>query len=124
MEYQEFVQNIKNSFPPGTVVKNPGGGTSEIVSYPDEKIAYLRGKSRIYASLPDFYRAYEHFRGKHVSSSDLKDYAPEIFDSSARPAGHSCNCTMLMMILHHLGMAGPIQGNGVRGKPYYIQVIQ
>lgn len=118
MAPDEFQSKIRQAVPVGTVLNNPGGGTSEIIQLSDNKISYLRGSSTISVSFDDLFSAYSHFRGKRVSSSDLRAYAPSIFDSAARPAGHSCNCTFLLLILVRIDLADSIAGTGVRGDPY------
>jgi len=57
-----------------------------------------------------------------MSSVDLKTDNPSVFDSQARPAGHSCNCTFLFMVLHQMGIASNVHGRGVRGNPFYVDV--
>lgn len=104
------------------MVDNPGGGTSRIVAYSDTNVSYIRGSSRIAVAFTDLYAAYSSFKGKHVSSSDLRAFRPSVFDSAARRAGHSCNCTFLFCILNELNLSGPISGSGVRGNPYSVVV--
>ena len=118
----EFRTRMENSLPPGTVIKKPGGGTREIKSYSERNVAYSGGPSTIRVAVEALFAAYAHFHGIQVSSRDLKAYAPAVFDSSARPAGHSCNCTFLFTALERLGLAGPIKGEGVSGKPFYTTV--
>jgi len=122
MTLNEFIRNIKQIFPKGTVLKNPGRGTSEVTGFTEEKISYVRGSSKMYVGFEDLFRAYSKFKGQYVTSSDLKTYAPHIFDSSARPAGHSCNCTFLFLLLGRMNLAGDIQGAGVRGNPFGIRI--
>ena len=116
----DFVAAVKATFPVGTVIVNPGGGTSTIVGYGDKNVSYLRGNSTITVELIDLYEAYSSFRGQRVSSSDLRVFNPSVFDSAARPAGHSCNCTFLFRVLERLSLSGPISGSGVRGNPYAV----
>jgi hypothetical protein len=109
---------LETLFPVGTVFDNPGGGTSTIVGYNDDKVSYVRGRSRMYLSYSDILAAYDTFHGKRVTTTALKKFAPAVFDSEARPAGHSCHCTTLFVLLGGLGLADGIQGNGVRGNPF------
>lgn len=53
-----------------------------------------------------------------MTSRDLRDYAPQLFDSSARPAGHSCNCTFLFMVLTKLVLTDGIRGEGKAYRPF------
>lgn len=118
MNLKEFVRRIREALPIGTVIDNPGGGTSKITGFTDERISYVRGSSTISVKLVDLHSAYESFCGKQVTSSELKKFAPAAFDSQARPAGHSCNCTFLFGALERAGLAGTLTGSGVRGAPF------
>lgn len=122
MTLNEFIAAVKTAFPVGTVIDNPGSGTSKIVGYSGTDIFYVRGSSRIAVTFTDLHETYSAFRGKHVSSSDLRSFRPSVFDLAARPAGHSCNCTFLFCILKELNLSGPISGSGVRGDPYAVVV--
>ena len=123
MDLNSFVGKVKQNLPIGTVLKNPGKGTSEVVSFTDTKIAYMRGNSRMYVKYEDLYQAYLKFKGQYVTGSDLRTYKPHVFDSSARPAGHSCNCTFLFLLLGKLGLAGDIEGAGKRGNPFGVRIL-
>jgi hypothetical protein len=68
--------------------------------------------------------AYARFKGGQMSSSDLKKIKPAVFDSQARPAGHSCNCTFLFMVLKEIGLITRIQGNGVSGNPFFVVLLE
>ena len=120
MNLDEFKRRIEHTIPIGTVFQNPGGGISEITGYSDQKISYVRGTSTIYVTFGGLFSAYRYFKGERVSATDLKSFAPQIFDSTATPAGHSCNCTFLFMLLSHLNLAGKIEGQGVRGDPFFV----
>ena len=86
-------------------------------------IMYRRGNSRIRVQLADLYRAYNRFKGRKVSSIDLRRFAPSVFDSTARPAGHSCNCTFLFHLLQRLELTvGLLDGRGVRGSPFSVVI--
>ncbi len=124
MEFETFKMQIQGSIPIGTTFKNPGGGDSAISSYEAEKFSYVRGNSTFYVAYRDLFDAYSNFRGHKVSSSKLKQYAPSVFDSKARPSGHSCNCTIFFMILQRLELAGDIEGNGVKGDPYFVEIAK
>ncbi len=122
MDFDEFKRKIKAAIPVDTIMDNPGGGTSTIISVSDDKISYMRGSSTIYVSFQDIYDAYSKYRGQKVTSSDLKVYRPSVFDPAAKPAGHSCNCTFLFLLISRIGEANGIQGAGVRGNPYFVEV--
>lgn len=121
MTKPEFIKEVRIALPLGYEFDNPGGGTSRILDIDASAIAYLRGVSRIRVSLSDLYEACERFRGQRVSSTDLRRFAPSVFDSTARPAGHSCNCTFLFHLLQKLNLTdGNLEGAGVRGNPYSV----
>jgi len=122
MTLEEFVERIRTALPVGSILENPGGGTSTIIAHSPSFITYRRGKSSIRVAHESLFKAYTAFLGRQLSSSDLKVFAPNVFDSAARPAGHSCNGTFLLLLLRHLGLAGDIQGKGVRGNPYWTRI--
>ena len=122
MTRDQFFSAISQSVSPGDTFENPGGGTSQVVTIDRSGLSYIRGKSTINVSLSDFHDVYEHFKGQRVSSSDLRRLNPGVFDSEARPAGHSCNCTFLFSLLQAAELAGPLLGSGVRGDPYAVEV--
>ena len=113
-----FHRRMVAELPPGTVMRNLGAGTTTIKSYSAGKVSYVRGKSSFRVAISDLFSAYSHFRGARVRSRDLRLYAPMVFDSSARPAGHSCNCTFLFMVLRRLSMATAVEGRGTRFDPF------
>jgi len=121
MEYKQFTESIKLNIPVGVLISNPGGGTSKIISYSDEKIVYQRGKSKISVSFEKLYKAYFKFRGQKVYTTDLRNYAPDIFDS--KNGGHSCNATFLFSILILIGLVSEIKGDGKVNHPFYISIL-
>jgi len=80
----------------GSVLENPGRGNSRIERINREKVTYRRGNSLITVRWLDLYNAYKHFKGKQVSSTDLRKFAP---------AGHSCNCTFFFLLMIKMGLA-------------------
>jgi hypothetical protein len=94
----------------------------EILRAEEDAITYRRGKSRFKVKLQDLYDATDHFSGCRVTTSDIKAFRPQVFDSQARPAGHSCHISLLFSILLLLGIAEELQGRGVRGAPYSVFV--
>lgn len=123
MDLKSIREKLEQKVPPGTELTNPGGGTSTIASYGDEKVAYVRGSSTMYLPFAEIITAYKKFSGKEVSSKTLKEFRPNIYDSAARPAGHSCNCTMLFLLLGEIGLAEQIQGAGKRGDSFRAQFL-
>ncbi len=122
MTLEEFAASLKEAIPLGSVLENPGGGTSTITNYTQAFITYRRGKSSISVSYEKLFHAYLAHKGRKVSASDLKQFAPSVFDSTARPAGHSCNATLLFLMLNRLGLSSEIGGSGVRGDPYFVSI--
>ncbi len=120
MDRQTFIDRIQEALPVGTVLHNPGRGTSTILSYSDANIGYRRGGSRFTVSFDNLYRAYARYSGKMVSTTDLHGWAPGIFDS--KQGGHSCNCTFLFMVLRDLGEAPVIRGRGVQRNPFFVEI--
>jgi hypothetical protein len=120
MNYPDFASTLKSTLHVGTILPNPGGGTSTIVTYGQATISYKRGRSHITVSLRDFHNAYLHFRGGQVSSSDLRGFNPGVFDSKAN--GHSSNCTMFFMVLLAMGMIDRIHGEGKAHQPYWVYI--
>ena len=121
MNFKEFIDQTKQHFPVGTVVNNPGRGQTTIIAY-DYRIKYKRGNSDITVTFRDLYDAYLNFRGMHITSTELAKFRPSVFSSQARPAGHSCNCTLLFMILEQLKLSGEIHGRGVKGNPFTVKI--
>jgi len=122
MDYLAFKSKFEVALPIGSVLKNPGCGTSEVLSNASDHVAYKCGKSRIRTSLSDFHASFIRFAGSRVTSSDLKVFRPSVYDSYARPAGHSCNCTFLFLGLQQMGLSSAIKGAGVRGSPYTVDL--
>jgi hypothetical protein len=116
VNFEQFENAIRTRLPDGTVLVNPGGGNSTILRYTDHKVIYLRGRSPIYVSIRDLYDAYVSFRGKCVKTTDLKTWAPGVFDSSK--GGHNCNATFFLLALRSVGAIDSIDGNGRRGNPF------
>mgnify|MGYP000554193001 CR=1 FL=1 len=120
MQYHEFCRKVIETLPVGTVLPNPGGGDSTIVSYTGRKVAYQRGSSRFYVAFEDLYDAYDTFRGETLDSTTLRGFKPGIFDS--KQSGHSCNCTFLFMVLKAIGVVNRIEGAGKRGNPFRVAI--
>ena len=91
------------------------------VSVVAEKVRYTRGHSTMRVALTDLYETWSSFRGRRVSSTDLRAFRPHVFDSSARPSGHSCNVGLLFSLLIELRLADDLRGAGVRGNPFSIE---
>jgi len=121
MKYIEFNSLLKEKTKIGYIFKNPGRGTSTIKSIDNERIIYIRGKSKIYINIEDIYNVYVFYRGKCINTNDLKEYKPEVFDTKRN--GHDCNCTVTMMILCNMKLADEIKGKGVRNNPFYTKII-
>ncbi len=64
MDLNEFTRNVKRSLPVGTILKNPGKGTSKVTGFTKDKISYVRGSSKMYVRFEDLFDAYQKFRGQ------------------------------------------------------------
>jgi hypothetical protein len=123
MNYEDFLRLFREKIRPGWVRENPGGGTSTVLSVSvNDTVRYQRKKSKIGVDIRDLYEAYRRFKGKQCRTTDLKASAPHIFDPFARPAGHSCNCTFLFLVLQEMGLCGEIKGAGKTGNPFYVDI--
>jgi len=118
MEKEDFVKGAVSVLPKGLKLDNPGGGISEIISINENRICYKRGNSKIFVTLEDLHDAIEANKIKKIiTSSDLKRYSPQVFDSTK--GGHSCNCTFLFQVLKKMGIIDKIEGEGKRGNPFF-----
>lgn len=122
MTYLEFKELIYKKIVEGKKLSNPGGGTSIIDYVKKDRIKYIRKNSHMYLSIDIIYKKYKENIGKALNTNDLKEQNPEIFDSAAKPAGHSCNCTFLFMVLKELELVDSIKGLGKPGNPFYIEI--
>ena len=123
MNVREFVERARAAFPVGHDLVNLGGGTTRIENHDARQVVYRRGNSAIRVSWTALHASYARFAGGRMSSRELRKFRPEVFDSSARSAGHSCNCTFLLQLLVAMGVVGGgIEGRGVRGDPYLVTV--
>lgn len=120
MRLKEFAAAAREAFAVSRTMDNPGGGTSEVLQLTEDAVTCKRGDSTIRVRLADLHRAYLKFRGGRVSSTDLREFLPSVFDSSARPAGHSC--TFLSLLLQRMGLAGEPSGSGRRGDPFALDL--
>jgi hypothetical protein len=121
VDYLDFHQRLVAALPPGTVLQNPGGGTTAILNYTaSDNLVYRRGQTRIYVSIRELCVAHQLFQGQMVSSTDLRNYAPKVFDSDH--SGHSCNCTLLFLALRAMGLVDSIEGAGKRGNPFRVHL--
>ena len=121
MNQQQFINLVMTNIVSGRIFNNPSGrGTTSIINNNGIKITYRRGNSKISIDIQQLWDAYQNFLGNTVSSTNLKQYRPHIYDSSQ--GGHSCNCTTLFLILRNIGIVNTINGKGVRGNPFWIQL--
>ncbi|OAN16479.1 hypothetical protein A3K86_10805 [Photobacterium jeanii] len=118
MDRVSFESLFRQSVPVNSVFSNPGGGTSTVCKIGDDRVVYKRGSSRMTLLLDDLYLVYKELEvNTKVSSSDLKQLKPSVFDSTKN--GHSCNCTFVFTVLNQMGISNDIGGKGVRGNPFY-----
>jgi hypothetical protein len=120
VDFDSFAQLVRGNLPEGVVLDNPGGGTSTVLWCDAERVCYRRGGSRFYVPLRDLYDAYAHFAGRDVTTRQLKDYSPAVFDSSH--GGHNCHGTFLFLALRQMNLASDIWGRGQAGSPFGVTV--
>lgn len=120
MDYLRFRDLVTAAAPPGTVLENPGRGTSTVVKYEDDRLCYIRGEARFYVHLADLYAAYRRFLGQDVETTGVKRFAPEIFDT--KRGGHDCHTTVLFRLLEAAGLSSEIWGRGQRGAPFGVSI--
>lgn len=114
-----IIEKIKQNVAVRDVLQNPGKGTSTIISFTETAIRYLRGNSVIPLRYEAIESAYAEFKGKRVSASDLKN-----FDREFSAERHHCNAIFFLMLMNQCGLAKDgIQGEGVAGKPFYINLL-
>ena len=122
LPFDEFVDRIARAVPVESVLQNPGGGTTTVLSYSDNVLRYKRGGSSFKVALRSLYEAFQAFRGRRLTSAKLAKFAPRTFDSRSPHNGHSCNCTTLYLLLREAGFVDQIRGAGVRGNPFYVDI--
>ncbi|MBF0503206.1 MAG: hypothetical protein HQM09_23995 [Candidatus Riflebacteria bacterium] len=122
MGFDEFRTAIQAKITPQTIFFNPGGGTSQVVAVSDEQIRYRRGISTVTLRIRDIFDAYYFHRGDRMATTDLKEFRPSVYDSKARPSGHSCNCTFLLLLLQELGIVFEICGAGKKRDPFFVRI--
>jgi hypothetical protein len=120
MDIQAFIVRIRETVEVDEVWPNPGGKTSTIVRLGDNVIVYRRGNTNISVNYEDLHAVLSKYAGEFVTSSEVRDWRPDVFDSSA--GGHSCNRTFLFLLLKKLGVVKRIDGSGVRGDPFGVQL--
>ena len=119
MEFNQFVQKLKAALPPGIKLSNPRKGITTIISYTNGNLKYKRGETTFYVAILTFYEAFQKYKGRRVSSNDLKQFAPNVF---ARERGHSCNCSMFFLALQSIGIIDKINGSGNPGDPFWVRI--
>lgn len=125
LSIEQFVKHACVAFPVGHTFANLGRGMTRIEGYDSRHVLYRRGSSTIRVLWESLYAAYVAFAGQRMSSVDLREFRPHVFDSMARPAGHSCNCTFLIQLLMAMELVnGALEGRGVRGDPYTVFVAE
>lgn len=119
-DQDSFVHRLRRSLPVGTVLQNPGRGTTTVISLDGDRLRYRRGRSDFYVDLCQLYAAALEFAGSRVTTKHLKAHAPSVFD--LKQGGHGCHATVLLMVLAKIGISGPITGRGVTGDPFGVDV--
>ena len=122
MDGNMVLDKIKAALKPGDKFINPGGGITTIKSITSSKIYYIRGSSTMSLDINIIKEVYDHFKGSTFTTNDLKKCCPKSFDPKA--SGHSCNCTVLFMLLKKIGLVDNIMGEGKRNSTFYIYIGQ
>jgi hypothetical protein len=120
MDFTAFGQLLCDRLRVGLVMNNPGGGTSTVMRCSDEEVCYRRGDHRFYIATRDLYDAFQRFSGDDVTTNQLKDYKPAIFDTDRN--GHNCHCTFFFLALQRMGLAGEIWGRGTAGSSFGVSL--
>lgn len=121
MTIKQLFEQLKPAFSKGSTLDNPGGGITTITGIGEENISYIRGASRMYLPYAAMVDALNIFADKTITTTDLKDLNPAVFDS--KKGGHSCNCTVMFCILERMGLIDSgIKGSGRRGSPFSIKI--
>ncbi len=118
----EFSKSLRERLRQGLVMKNPGKGVSTVVSCDETRVKYRRGvgKKPFYVNIGDLWDAYERFTGKSITTNDLKDFRPAVFDGGA--GGHGCHATFFMQVLREMEIVESFTGSGVRGSPFGVAI--
>lgn len=117
-----MVNLVKQRIKVGQVFANPGGGTSEVVSITDTGIYFKRRNSKMLLKFEDMENTYNTFRGKKITTKELKEFNAKCFDSSK--GGHSCNCTFLFSVLKMCDLIkGDISGEGKVNSLFSVELI-
>jgi len=117
MKKAEFTTAMKKALSTGDVLDNPGGGTSEIAQIDEEKIIYVRGRSRFTLPTDDLWKIVRAYEGREVKTTDMREMIPECF--GAEKGGHTGNGTFALSLLDRMGMLKDgVQGKGRQGAPF------
>jgi hypothetical protein len=132
MNIELFFDLIYKNIHIGDNFANPGGartgyGYRTVKTINMNEIIYVNSGTNseglITLPIQIFYEVIYEFQSSYCYTSQLKKFRPKVFDSTARPAGHSCNCTFLMSISDKLGFLASGHGNEqiheLTRKPYW-----
>jgi hypothetical protein len=120
MDIETFSDLICKKILIGDNFANPGGakkgyGYRTVRTINRNQIVFFNAgtekEAPITLLIQKFYDVIFEFQSDCCDTFQLKKFSPEVFDSQARPAGHSCNCTFLMSISDKLGFLASGQGN-------------
>jgi hypothetical protein len=120
MNIETFFDLISKKIHVGDNFACPGGartgyGYRTIETVNMDKIIYFntgtKSESKIALPIRTFRGVILKFQSSCCYTSQLKQFRPEVFDSNARPAGHSCNCTFLMSTSDKLGFLASSRGS-------------
>lgn len=113
MDKEQFIQLICQANLEGLVFNNTRKNPLNILGTNKERIHYQRGKSTVSLKYNQLFKAWDAFKGSTVTSEQLQDWKPEVFDSKGHPKpGHDSNCGMFLMLMEHLGLATDLDRDG------------
>lgn len=117
-----MINLVRQKIKVGQVFNNPGGGTSEVVSVTNIGIYFKRKNSKMLLKFKDIENTYDTFKGRRITTRDLKKLNEKCFDSSK--GGHSCNCTFFFSVLKECDLIkGDICGEGKVNNPFSVELI-
>lgn len=121
MNQKQFMDLITKNIVVNRSFNNPSGkGITQIKVNDGKTITYQRGHSRISITILELWNVYQKFLNNTISTRDLKKYKPYIYNSNNK--GHSCNSTALFLIFQNIGIISKINGRGVKGDPFWIEL--
>ena len=121
ISFETFTAEVSRLCGDGIELRRPPIAKYDRVSVVAGKVRYTRGHSVMRVALIDLHETLSTFGGRLVGSPELRTFRPHVFDSNARPSGHTCKVGLFFSILLELGLASKLEGKGVRGDPFSVE---